>query len=246
MSTPPQSDPPIRAKPLSEVVWEMAFESCAQAFLILLFGHIALSIVGGILEDMIPTPPPGWSGPTHAGSQFSANGASDDWMLNWPYVLTLGAVILAIRWWKRGRAPQAAAEQMPTRGQKVLKRLTEDWFVLIVSNAFGAMISAWLVVWVQEFAGWRFVWGWLIDAVLSHLKPAVEAVLGTPALRQIGQLGEWYGENQVRFTFWALYVAAICDDLGLPNLKTLGRWLGRRFRNRRATATRSGSTVRLG
>ncbi|HWW01402.1 MAG TPA: hypothetical protein VNZ64_17025 [Candidatus Acidoferrum sp.] len=31
-------------------------------------------------------------------------------------------------------------------------------------------------------------------------------------------------QNQFKFTFWFFYTAAICDDLGLPNFKTLGRY----------------------
>jgi len=41
--------------------------------------------------------------------------------------------------------------------------------------------------------------------VLSYLKPLAEAVLGAPAMQRIAQLGAWYDENQIRFTFWVFY-----------------------------------------
>jgi hypothetical protein len=39
----------------------------------------------------------------------------------------------------------------------------------------------------------------------------------------------WYGVNQTKFAFWLLYSAALCDDLGLPNYKTLARRAWNRF-----------------
>jgi hypothetical protein len=39
----------------------------------------------------------------------------------------------------------------------------------------------------------------------------------------------WYGANQAKFAFWLLYSAALCDDLGLPNYKTLARRPWNRF-----------------
>ncbi|MGO8700201.1 MAG: hypothetical protein ACLQVY_21130 [Limisphaerales bacterium] len=36
--------------------------------------------------------------------------------------------------------------------------------------------------------------------------------------------------------FWILYAAGVFDDLGVPNLKTLARWLWRRWRKKQNTA----------
>jgi hypothetical protein len=51
-----------------------------------------------------------------------------------------------------------------------------------------------------------------------------------PGAGSVGRWYWWYGQNQAKFLFWLLYSAAICDDLGLPNYKTLIRWGGRRLR----------------
>ena len=62
-----------------------------------------------------------------------------------------------------------------------------------------------------------------------------ESLLGKGSAGSFHDWASWYGDNQYRFTFWFLYLAAIGDDLGIPNFKTLGRWLGRKVRNRNET-----------
>jgi hypothetical protein len=40
----------------------------------------------------------------------------------------------------------------------------------------------------------------------------------------------WYDQNQLKFNFWLIYLAAVCDDFGIPNLKSLVRWGWRKWR----------------
>jgi hypothetical protein len=80
--------------------------------------------------------------------------------------------------------------------------------------------------------------------VSNLLSPAIhsitDALPGSGVIHGITSLFSWYGENQFKFTFWLLFSAGICDDLGLPNYKTLSRWIWRKLRRRSA-----GSRVEL-
>jgi len=123
-----------------------------------------------------------------------------------------------------------------TRLQKIGRRLSEDWFGLIVGNAFGAMISAIVVVWVQKFTltqlAFNAAGGWAVPAI----RELANWLLGETLTQTLGDWLSWYGGNQFRFTFWFLYLACVCDDLGIPNLKTLARRGWRRLRKLNQTA----------
>lgn len=41
---------------------------------------------------------------------------------------------------------------------------------------------------------------------------------------------QWFDANQMKFLFWMLYLSAVLDDLGLPNLKTLAKRVWRRIK----------------
>jgi hypothetical protein len=94
------------------------------------------------------------------------------------------------------------------------------------------MISAMVVNWAQQFTPTRLLFGSLLGSVWAGVQGMIQGVFGARGGDVLGAWVNWYGDNQLKFTFWALYLAAICDDLGIPNLKTLGRWLGRRVRKR--------------
>jgi hypothetical protein len=107
-------------------------------------------------------------------------------------------------------------------------RLAAEWFGLIVSNAFVAWVSAIVLASVPGFSYTALLWGWLVT-VLAPARSLVESVIGSSATGYFQRWMEWYGENSMKFNFWLLYVAGICDDLGLPNLKTLARYSWRRW-----------------
>jgi hypothetical protein len=68
---------------------------------------------------------------------------------------------------------------------------------------------------------WQFVGG-----LLSPMLHAIGKLL--PGTDLLASWGSWYADNQFKFTFWLFYSAAICDGLGVPNYKTLGRMLWQR------------------
>jgi branched-subunit amino acid ABC-type transport system permease component len=99
-----------------------------------------------------------------------------------------------------------------------------------VGNAFGALISAIVIYLVEMFTGTSFLIKLLLAAILPGVKAIATFIFGASIVNFVGSTLDWYGDNQLRFNFWILYVAAICDDLGLPNLKTLARFLWSRWR----------------
>jgi hypothetical protein len=108
------------------------------------------------------------------------------------------------------------------RLQRIQEALRENWFGLIVGNAFGAMITVVVALWIQRFSSVE--WSWT-QFILPAIHGVVESVFGQHAVRAIDSWFDWFGQNQPKFDFWFIYFAAVCDDLGIPNIKTLGRWL---------------------
>ncbi len=145
------------------------------------------------------------------------------------------AFIFVLTLWFRlwGRAPDEPKSGGTSRLQRFGHQVSENWFEIIVINAIGAMISAVVLFWVQQFTPMKMLLAWVLDSVIAGIQSAISALFGAGIGRKFGAWFSWYGENQLKFTFWFFYVAAICDDLGLPNFKTLGRWLGRRVRHAR-------------
>jgi hypothetical protein len=112
------------------------------------------------------------------------------------------------------------------------RRLTRDWFSLIVANAFVAFGTALALHFVQQFSPVQLLWGFVLG-LFRPLFDALDRVV--PGFGLLDSLVAWYNSNQMKFLFWLVYSAAICDDLGLPNLKTLGRRLWRYWLNRRSS-----------
>jgi hypothetical protein len=98
------------------------------------------------------------------------------------------------------------------------------------------MIGAMVLVWVQKFSLSQLLWGWALHSIVPPLHDLAAHFFGEPGTDTIGRWFSWYGQNQLKFDFWLIYFASVCDDLGLPNLKTLARFAWRRFRRKgRAT-----------
>ena len=242
---PPEDKPgqvPARSvEGLGDIIWHAAWSACIRAFLVLLLGGIAVSIVGGILRDMTPSAPPGFGGkpqlepesspvpmPTNMGRIFQFHHVPGAWLTQHQFFILAG-VFFCFGLWQRFRSEeQARIGATPTRSQKILKHAYENWFGLVVGNAFGAMISAIVLVAIQQVSAAQIYW----HIVSSWVEPVAQGLLGNAGMNTVQQWWAWYGANQLKFNFWLFYLAAISDDLGLPNFKTLGRWLGRRWRNR--------------
>ena len=104
----------------------------------------------------------------------------------------------------------------------------------MVINAFIAFGAVVVVKVTQQFSLTHWLWQSVTDLLRS-------AIYGMASLFPAGvesavkSLTGWYDDNQFKCMFWLFYSAAICDDLGLPNYKTLGRFLWRRLVRRRKT-----------
>ena len=80
---------------------------------------------------------------------------------------------------------------------------------------------------VQNFSLTHWLWEALSGRALQALQ-AMGRLMGWSQPSPLERWFSWYGANQTKFAFWLLYSAALCDDLGLPNYKTLARraWKG--------------------
>ena len=223
---------------LPSILWESAVEAFVQAIIISILGTVAIEIAGGICHEMTPSAPPLFSHKPVAEAEPEAQA---------PTHLNIGSsflehkfgilffLLFGLKVWSQmtGRAFLTdPANGSPTHAQRIGKHLAENWFGLIVKNAFGALVSAIVVVWVQQFSAWYWIRHLLLDSALSTIKAFFTQVFGVTGSNAIGSWFSWYGENQLKLTFWAFYIAAICDDLGIPNFKTLGRWCWARMRKR--------------
>jgi len=216
------------------ILWECAVSAFVKSILVLVFGNIVIGIAGGILGDMMPSAPPGVHSKPLAESTSSIPWASWRGAMSRHQFHLVFAVVFITTLWTRLTRPEGGGEESKNapRLERMRRQLSENWFGLIVGNAFGAMISAMIVTWVQQFSPAKWLFGWLFGWVWAGLQDLVHSVFGTRSGDGLAVWLNWYGDNQMKFTFWVLYLATICDDLGIPNLKTLGRWLGRRLRKR--------------
>ena len=212
-----------------------------KGILAIVFGSIAFGMASGIWEEMAPTPLPGFGGKPKAEAESPA--AWSAWTASLSehrFPIVFGVIFVPTLWVRLARFRGKREEPNgPSRLQRIGTRLSKQWFGLIVGNAFGALISAIGLVWVQQFTFASVFLHWLLESVLAHFQGVARHLLGARTGDAIQAWFDWCGDNQLKFTFWFLYLAAICDDLGIPNLKTLGRWLGRRVRNLRKNRRRS-------
>jgi hypothetical protein len=216
------------------VVWASAVDAFVKSILIIVLGSIAIGIVSGICRDMIPSAPPGFFGKPEAEASSGANWkAWSDSFHHHQFLIVFGLVFVPTVWARlAGRNGEEAGPEGASRLQKLNRKLSEEWFSLIVGNALGAMVSAMMVVWVSQFSMTRMLFGWLLDAIWAGIQDIARHVFGAGNEAHAEAWFNWYNQNQLKFTFWFLYLAAICDDLGIPNLKTLGLRLYRRILRR--------------
>jgi hypothetical protein len=233
---------------VADVLLDSAIEAFGQAFLVLFMGRMALSLVGGVFHDMIPSVPPGLAGTLGVDAESSPN--SHHWwspVTKHQFAIVFASlfVLLAMRGLLH-RSGAGAHPKMFSRLHRIGQHLSEDWFSLIVVNAFIAMSSAMLLTWAQAFSLNRMLWHWFVESVLPGLHNFGVQVLGADRVDALGKWSSWYGENQLKFNFWFIYLASVCDDLGVPNLKTLGRFVWRRLRKRKRAAPPSAAVEQAG
>jgi hypothetical protein len=223
-----KSRPTLDAEFIGEVLWESAWSALIRAFLVQLLGGVALSILADVFREMAPSLPP-------IGAKLSPEASSSVLPGVWRFLvhnsfgLIFSALFLAIAagrftsYFRHPRYRRAAAFLL-----RLDRRISGHWFKLFVWNAFGAWISTMMLIVVQNLSWAHWIWIWITE-LLHPLFQTIERTF--PGGGLLGRWYSWYGLNQVKFLFWLLYSAAICDDLGLPNYKTFLRLAGHRLRN---------------
>jgi hypothetical protein len=226
-----------RRETVGDALWGSAIDALVKTFLIVVMGNVALGILGGIFGEMLPSAPPFLARTSRGHTDSNSSLMHTWWSAAHEHQFAIVYVILfALGLRTRLAAVFAGATgesaMTETRFQKVSQQLSKDWFRLIVGNAFGALISAIVIFFVETFTGMSFLIKLLIAAILPGVKAIATFIVGASIVNFVGGMFDWYGDNQLRFNFWILYVAAICDDLGIPNVKTLARFLWSRWRRR--------------
>ena len=221
------------------LLWECAWEAVVLAFFVRLFGGIAVEIVGDIWHDMAPSPSPGFE----RGRLLEQDSAS---ALSLGFVREHSFVLLVVTFFLLKSATRLAIYSRVRRHRqaaawagRLFQRASEEWFHLIVGNAFGALVAAIILQVTSQFSFAQLVWQFCLDL----LRPLVQAIAHllplSGGLDRFGAWFDWYGHNQLQFAFWFFYTTAICDDLGLPIFKTLARYDWRRFFRRASHAAPS-------
>ncbi len=227
---------PLTAAPrplTADVLWTAmkasALAAFIRAFLVQIFGSIILGILGGIFAENTPSAPPIFQGlqleatPRAIGHNLSRSLGEH---MFWVLFGILFAASLAVR--LRHYLPSPHHRRFLAILLRLSRKGSTQWFSLFVMNAFTAWISAMMLGFAQRFSWVQIVWG----VIMNALQPVFHFIASlVPGASAFGRWLDWYGDNQVKFAFWFFYLAAISDDLGLPNLKTLFRWGLRRLRH---------------
>jgi hypothetical protein len=205
---------------------DCAISAAVNAFVIVLLGQIALGIVSGVVGRMIPSALPGFEG---GAGYVSKPGVWWNALFSLRFKIIYAAVFLVcLRQKLASASPVPSTNGREPRWQRIGQQFAENWFGSLIGNAFLAMGLAMALAHIPDFSFWKWAWRWFVS------------VTPTPAWLDDGPLTwlnpwlGWYDQNKVKFNFWLIYFAAVCDDFGIPNFKTLARWLWRRWKKRTA------------
>jgi len=223
---------PVKSVGIADILWENALEALVKTILILVLGSVVIGFMGHLWHEMAPSTPPGFK--TRASPESSAP-AWSVWSSTFQrhrFVIVF-AMVFALT--SRARLCGPSSGGKSTAGiftSKMGRRLSSEWFGLLIWNAVGALGAAIVIYWAEQFSYAKWIYGWLLQSLLPGIRNIAIHLLGIPAVDRIQDWFAWYGENQLKFNFWIFYLAAICDDLGLPNLKSLARFVLQPIRNR--------------
>lgn len=225
-------DKTLTANKATSLLWNSAWEALILTFMIQILGGVAFAMMGNVWERMTPTLPPVLTSEPKLEASPAASPAfqfsSRDRFILIFAVVFAGMAFGRLMKFSRNTRNRTAAD----RGEQLMQRISEEWFQLVVVNAFVASILVSVLQVAGQFTPLKLLWGFLV----ALLQPAIEILINLlpQGLEDAARrLSGWYDANQLKFSFWLLYSAAICDDLGLPNYKALGRWLWRRLKRSR-------------
>ena len=231
-----QATKPLTFSKATGLVWESACEAAILAFLVLIFGSMAFGIVSGIWREMTPALPPLMTSDPNLEAEPTSK-FDFGFFHQHRYALIFAAMFVGItagRLLKYTGTPrqQHAAAWV----HKAFRRLSEQWFQLIVINAIMALAGVTIWQATQQVSFLHLLWSIFRDSILAviHL---IASVFPATVVNAVEIQAAWYKANELKFIFWLLYIAAICDDLGLPNYKTVGRYLARRLFKREEPTT---------
>ncbi|HEY6228390.1 MAG TPA: hypothetical protein VI282_14820, partial [Verrucomicrobiae bacterium] len=184
---------PASAGPF-DAIWSSAIDAFVKAILILVMGNVALGIVGGIFSAMAPSLPEFLT--VHSGSSETVNSSSA--LHNWwssvhehQFIIVYSILFLALLHMRLARIYPRLAGRFMLGGiqlEKISVRLSKDWFHLIVGNAFGALVSAIVLYFVENFAGARLLLNLLLAAILPTVQAAAAFIFGAALTNFIGGL----------------------------------------------------------
>ncbi len=219
----PQAVPP---RNVVETIFASATEAFGSAFVLCFLGGIALSIAGSFAGEMVPSLPPGFDRP-------QAGKADNSW---WDTAQSgafgfFFAIFFIHSMWMGFRGPEVRAGK---RIERILSNLRENWFSLIVGNAIGAWVAVLVLGIVPNFSPLHMLWDWVLGLVLPVVRAIALHVFGASNTASLSDWFSWFNANQTKLYFWILYLAGAFDDLGVPNIKTLARWVWRRWQKRKA------------
>lgn len=211
---------------VGSVLRESAIQAAVSTVVVLVIGSVALQLVSAVAHDMIPSAPPIFAEKSSATPALVQK--------SWSFLKGHGFVLVFSVLFAAGttRRLRGLSGCKPGRLDSVLRagyRLSDHWFELFVGNAIGAFVSALGIYFASQFSFGRIIGQWLTGAIQPALERLAAAIVGGNGVETCQAWLAWYGENQIRFLFWFLYVAAIGDDLGIPNFKTLARFAWRKF-----------------
>lgn len=220
--------PLLNLESIAAILWECAWNAFIRAFLIQILATVAIDILSDVFREMTPSLPPiglklkAENNPglfSHVLRPFVAR--NEFWII---FALLFTATSAA-RFVPHLRVPKH--RRLAAVVVRLNRRIFGHWFKLFVLNAFAAWVSTIIIIAVQQFSWMQIAWN-VLSSVVQPLFEGMASIL--PGGGSLNHWLEWYSQNQAKFLFWLLYSAAICDDLGLPNYKSLLRLSGQRLK----------------
>jgi len=225
-----------------EIIIDSATEAFGSAFVVWGLGGVAVSIAGSFAGDMIPSLPPGFS-----GQDLKANHEQIRtlWEAMRGSAFGLFFAIFFVHSLWAGFHGQGGG--LSKRAQRIVSNLRENWFGLIVGNAITAWGAALVLNVGQNFSLVQMLSHWIWEIVAPAFRGIGGPLLGPSNTSSLADWFSWYDANQMKLAFWFIYLAGAFDDLGVPNYKTLARFVWRRIQKRKSMATpasaKPGATV---
>lgn len=222
-SKSPADPSPVAPRSAADVIVASAKEAFGSALVLWLLGGVALGIAGAFAGNMIPSPPPGFEGQYSWKSHHHGG-----WhMFHQRAFVIFFAIFFIHSLWVGFHARPGG------RIPRILSNLRKNWFGLIIGNAIGAWVAVLILGLLPNISLWRMLWHWVWGMILPILGGIAHFVFGDAAADGVGNWLSWFDANRLKLTFWIIFLGGAFDDLGVPNYKTLARWLWRRMQKRK-------------